>query len=181
MAPEIWEAASHRSWLRSECRYFSADQNLKSAEAGKEKIAVLLEEAVDRKIFSPDEVEDILARVTPVGDFSKLKDAALVIEAVFEDKKAKISLFRELDSICCAETIFATNTSSLSVSELGAESGRADRFGGLHFFYHPAKNRLLEVIAGERHFSSNREPALGVCEAGTKSCDSNNRSRRFCG
>ncbi|MFQ5737491.1 MAG: enoyl-CoA hydratase/isomerase family protein [Acidobacteriota bacterium] len=128
---------------------FLCDRNLELAQAGKAKIVTLLEEAVSRKIFLPNEVDDILARVRPVDDFSQLKDAALVIEAVFEEKEVKTSLFRQLDSICRADTLFATNTSSLSVSELGAESGRADRFGGLHFFYHPAKNRLLEIITGK--------------------------------
>ena len=63
-------------------------------------------------------------------------------------KKSNAVFFTELNEICGASTVFATNTSSLSVSQLATVSGRPDRFGGLHFFYHPAKNRLLEVISG---------------------------------
>lgn len=125
------------------------DRNIELAENGKQKIASLLGEAVKRKIFTREKAGEILARVRPVEDLRELRDTALVIEAVFEDAELKISLFSELDAICDRETIFATNTSSLSVNRIGAGSGRPDRFGGLHFFYHPAKNRLLEVIAGE--------------------------------
>ncbi len=126
---------------------FLCDRSQELADLGKEKIAALLREAVDRKIFDSSAVEKILARIKVTQDFQDVKDVALVIEAVFEDQTIKAKLFADLDKICQPATIFATNTSSLSVEELGRLSGRPDRFGGLHFFYHPAKNKLLEVIA----------------------------------
>lgn len=105
-----------------------------------------LEEGVERKILTPQQVEQTLARITGTTDLQKLADADLVIEAVFEDKKVKTDLFKNLDKICSPKTIFATNTSSFYVREFAKETSRPDRFIGLHYFYHPAKNRLLEVI-----------------------------------
>jgi enoyl-CoA hydratase / 3-hydroxyacyl-CoA dehydrogenase len=127
---------------------FLLDQDMALAEAGKNKIAALLEEAVARRIFNPERVARILEGVTPTSDVTSVRDAGLVIEAIFEDRETKRGLFAELDAVCAVSTVFATNTSSLSIAELGEASGRPDRFGGLHFFYHPAKNRLLEVISG---------------------------------
>ena len=72
-----------------------------------------------------------------------------MIEAVFEDFDIKTAVFRTLDEVCNENTILASNTSSLSVNELAQATGRPDRFVGLHFFYHPAKNRLIEVIPAE--------------------------------
>ncbi len=106
----------------------------------------LLQEGVERKIFKPEQVEQVLARVTGTADFTALADADIVIEAVFEDKQVKTELFQKLDRICSPQTILATNTSSFFVREFAEKTSRPDRFVGLHYFYHPAKNRLLEVI-----------------------------------
>ena len=73
----------------------------------------------------------------------------MVIEAVFEDFNVKKDVFTILDQVCNEHTILASNTSSLSVNDLAKASGRPDRFIGLHFFYHPAKNRLVEIIPAE--------------------------------
>ena len=106
----------------------------------------LLQEGVERKIFKPEQVDQILSRVTGTTDFKALADADIVIEAVFEDKQVKTDLFKKLDQICSPQTILATNTSSFYVRDFADKTSRPDRFVGLHYFYHPAKNRLLEVI-----------------------------------
>jgi enoyl-CoA hydratase/3-hydroxyacyl-CoA dehydrogenase len=106
----------------------------------------LLQEGVERKIFKPEQVDQILSRVTATTDFTAVADADIVIEAVFEDKQIKTDLFQKLDRICSPQTILATNTSSFYVREFAEKTARPDRFLGLHYFYHPAKNRLLEVI-----------------------------------
>jgi enoyl-CoA hydratase/3-hydroxyacyl-CoA dehydrogenase len=106
----------------------------------------LLQEGVERKLFKPEQVDQILARVTGTTDFNALTNADIVIEAVFEDKQVKAELFEKLDRICAPGTILATNTSSFYVREFAEKTSRPDRFVGLHYFYHPAKNRLLEVI-----------------------------------
>lgn len=115
-------------------------------ERGLSNIRKTLHEAVERKIFTSDQVETILSRITGTTDLNALADADLVIEAVFEDKNVKSDLFKKLDNICSEKTILATNTSSFYVKEFADQISRKDRFIGLHYFYHPAKNRLLEVI-----------------------------------
>jgi enoyl-CoA hydratase/3-hydroxyacyl-CoA dehydrogenase len=117
-------------------------------DKGLNNIQTTLKEAVKRKLFKPDQVTDILTRIQGTTDLTDTKDCDLVIEAVFEDMAVKKDLFVKLDEICKPETILATNTSSFSVEELAQATGRPDRFVGLHFFYHPAKNRLLEIIPG---------------------------------
>ncbi|MBE9571251.1 MAG: 3-hydroxyacyl-CoA dehydrogenase family protein, partial [Proteobacteria bacterium] len=117
-------------------------------DKGLSNIQTTLKEAVERKLFKPEQVDDILSRIQGTTDLGDTKDCDLVIEAVFEDMEVKKDLFVRLDEICKPETILATNTSSFSVEELAQATGRPDRFVGLHFFYHPAKNRLLEIIPG---------------------------------
>ncbi|MBW2040874.1 MAG: enoyl-CoA hydratase/isomerase family protein [Deltaproteobacteria bacterium] len=115
-------------------------------QRGMNTIKKLLDEGVERKIFTPDQVETILGRITGTTDMKAVADADIVIEAVFEDKAVKTELFQKLDPICSEKTILATNTSSFYVKEFAEKTSRPDRFVGLHYFYHPAKNRLLEVI-----------------------------------
>ena len=120
----------------------------------------LLEEGVERKIFKPQQVEQTLSRITGTTDFKEVADADLVIEAVFEDKKVKTDLFTKLDEICSEKTILATNTSSFFVKDFAGQTSRPDRFVGLHYFYHPAKNRLLEVIPHETTSAETIEKSL---------------------
>jgi enoyl-CoA hydratase/3-hydroxyacyl-CoA dehydrogenase len=116
---------------------------------GMERLRTTLAEAVARRIFTQERADEILARITPATTLAAAKDADLVIEAVFEDRDVKRKVFGELDRVCKPETVLATNTSSLYVRELAGSTKRPDRFLGLHYFYHPAKNRLVEVVAGE--------------------------------
>ena len=129
-------------------------------ERGLGIIKQLLGEGVERKIFTPGQVEEILSRITGTTDFSAVSDADLVIEAVFEDKQIKSDLFKKLDRLCAEKTILATNTSSFFVREFAAQTSRPDRFIGLHYFYHPAKNRLLEVIPHEGTSTQTIEKSL---------------------
>lgn len=115
-------------------------------ERGLETIKTLLEEGVERKIFTREKVNQVLGRITGTTDMTAVADADLVIEAVFEDKAVKTELFKRLDEICDPKTILATNTSGFYVRDFAGLTSRPDRFIGMHYFFHPAKNRLLEVI-----------------------------------
>lgn len=126
------------------------DMKPEFVEKGLNNIRATLREAVERKLLRPEQVEAVMARVQGTTNLADTKDCDLVIEAVFEDMAVKKDLFSRLDRTCAPKTILATNTSSFSVEELAAAVSRPDRFVGLHFFYHPAKNRLLEVIPGPR-------------------------------
>tara|TARA_A100000164_G_C21943613_1_gene792197 strand:- start:4727 stop:6802 length:2076 start_codon:yes stop_codon:yes gene_type:complete len=117
---------------------------------GKKIISDFLEEAIERRIFSQSQVEEIKGRISGVIGVENVdSETDLVIEAVFEDFNVKADVFQILDENCGDQTILASNTSSLSVNELSKATTRPDRFVGLHFFYHPAKNRLVEVIPAD--------------------------------
>ncbi|MAP57553.1 MAG: 3-hydroxyacyl-CoA dehydrogenase [Euryarchaeota archaeon] len=117
---------------------------------GQKIISDFLEEAIERRIFSQSQVEEIKARISGVIGVDNVDpETDLVIEAVFEDFNVKSDVFQILDKNCGDQTILASNTSSLSVNELSKATTRPDRFVGLHFFYHPAKNRLVEVIPAD--------------------------------
>ncbi|MDE0954063.1 MAG: 3-hydroxyacyl-CoA dehydrogenase NAD-binding domain-containing protein [Candidatus Poseidoniales archaeon] len=126
------------------------DREKQWVDRGQKIISDFLEEAIQRRIFRQEQVEDIKSRITGVvGTENVAPNTDLVIEAVFEDFEIKRAVFRILDEVCDENTILASNTSSLSVNELAKATGRPDRFVGLHFFYHPAKNRLIEIIPAE--------------------------------
>jgi len=126
------------------------DREKQWVDRGQKIISDFLEEAIQRRIFRQEQVEDIKSRITGVvGTENVAPNTDLVIEAVFEDFEIKRAVFSILDEVCDENTILASNTSSLSVNELAKATGRPDRFVGLHFFYHPAKNRLIEIIPAE--------------------------------
>lgn len=107
-----------------------------------------LDEAVTRGVMSPAKAAAARAKVHGTARLEDAAGADLVIEAVFEDRALKQDVFRRLDAVCRPETILATNTSSFLVSEIASVVKRPSRVIGLHYFYHPAKNHLVEVIAG---------------------------------
>jgi len=117
-------------------------------ERGLSSIRGTLEAGVERHLFDKAEMEFILGRIETTTDLNHLADCQLVIEAVFEDLQIKTQLFKQLSSIVPDHTILATNTSSFSVTEIAAAVKRPQRFLGLHFFYHAAKNRLVEIVPG---------------------------------
>ena len=126
------------------------DREEQWVDKGHATIDKFLQEALERRIFRPEQAERIKSSITGVvGHENVSPDTDLVIEAVFEDFDLKQEIFSSLDSTCGEHTILATNTSSLSVNELAEQVGRKDRFVGMHWFYHPAKNRLVEIIPAE--------------------------------
>ena len=126
------------------------DREKKWVENGKDTIEGFLGEAIERRIFSKEKANHIKGLISGVvGNENVSSDTDLVIEAVFEDFSIKEEVFSTLNRTCGENTILATNTSSLSVNKLAKSCGRPDRFIGLHWFYHPAKNRLIEVVPAE--------------------------------
>ena len=141
------------------------DRESQWVERGQSIIANFLEEAVERRIFSPAQVEAIQGRIAGVvGVENTAADTDLVIEAVFEDFDVKTAVFTALDEACDEGTILASNTSSLSVNALAEATGRPDRFVGLHFFYHPAKNRLVEVIPAQASSRETVDKVVQYCK-----------------
>ena len=119
-----------------------------------------LQEGVERNIFTVEQVDEIISRIHGTTNMEELVDVDLVVEAVFEDEKVKGDVFKRLDDICEPHTILASNTSSFYIRNMAKYTNRPDRFIGLHYFYHPAKNRLLEVIPHEGTSKETIEKAL---------------------
>jgi 3-hydroxyacyl-CoA dehydrogenase len=117
-------------------------------ESGLKKIASKFDSDIKKGKLTVDDKDRILSRITGSIDQKSVKDVDLVIEAIIENRKIKSDLFQNLNGICKPETVFATNTSTLSVTELATLSGRPDRFLGLHFFNPVPAMKLVEVIPG---------------------------------
>ena len=109
-----------------------------------------LDAGVERKIFKPDQAREILARIDGSTEWNDLSTVDLVIEAVFEDLGVKRKVFEKLEQVCRPDAILASNTSSFFVRDLAQTAKHPERVIGLHYFYHPAKNRLVEVVPGEQ-------------------------------
>ena len=122
---------------------FLCDRNEMVAGRTKKHIAATLQKRVEAGKMEPEEREAILKRITPGTKYLCL-DADLVIEALVEDMEVKKKTFRELDDICKPECIFTTNTSSLSITELG--QGLKHKVSGMHFFNPVPVMKLVEVI-----------------------------------
>jgi len=104
---------------------------------------------VEKGKMTQEAVDVLLSNITTTTDYSTFKDADLVIEAAVEDMELKKQVFTELNIICKPETIFATNSSSLSITEIAAASGRPAQFIGMHFFNPADRMALIEVIKGQ--------------------------------
>lgn len=113
------------------------------------KIQKSLEIIVSKGKISSEEREAISARIILSGDFDLLNDADVVIEAVFENMEVKKDVFIQIDQrVQSGEALLLTNTSSLSVSEIGSVTKRPDKVAGMHFFYPVPVMKLVEVVRG---------------------------------
>ncbi len=126
-----------------------ADREMKYVETGLNRIEETLNQGVERKLFTQDAVDKILSRIIGTEKLMTLEPCDLIIEAIFENFEAKQNLFKTLNDIADDKTIIATNTSSFSVTELSKSVVNPGRFIGMHYFFHAAKNRLVEIIPGE--------------------------------
>jgi 3-hydroxybutyryl-CoA dehydrogenase len=115
-------------------------------EKGRAGIQKSLARLLEKGKITAGQRESALARLTFVTDLAALGDCDIVIEAVTEDLEIKNGLWRELDEICPPHTIFASNTSSLTIAAMAAATRRADRFVGLHFFNPVPLMPLVEVV-----------------------------------
>lgn len=123
-----------------------SDIKLEFAENGKKKQAAVLDKRIAKGKLAAEEKEVILSRVTVTADLEDLKDCDLIIEAVLEDAEIKMNVFRELDAICKADTIFTSNTSSISITKLASAVREGRAFIGTHFNSPASVMKLVEVI-----------------------------------
>lgn len=112
------------------------------------KLDKSLTRLVSKEKMTEEQKAAILSKVSTTTDLSKASDADLIIEAIVENIDIKKTVFKELDAICPASTIFATNTSAISITELASATSRPDKFIGMHFFNPATIMKLVEVIRG---------------------------------
>ena len=122
------------------------EMNEELLQKGLGRIEKNLDRAVQKEKLTAADRDGILGRLTGVDTVEALKDCDLVIEAIVEDIGAKKELFRALDDLCPESTIFSSNTSSLTITEMAAATNRPDRFVGLHFFNPVPVMKLVEVV-----------------------------------
>lgn len=127
---------------------YLADQTAEFAEKGKSKIAAQLNKLVEKGKVSASDAQAALAAIHPVGGFKDLAKAQFVIEAVSENPQLKNQIFRNLDEICPAETILASNTSSISITAIAAQTKRPEKVAGIHFMNPVPVMKLVEGIRG---------------------------------
>ena len=118
-------------------------------DGGIGKIEKQLAKAVDKGKLEQGDADQVRGRIEGTLDYSDLADCDLVIEAIIEDLDEKREMWKEVDGIVKDDAYFATNTSSLAVSDQAAATGRPDRFLGLHFFNPAQVMPLLEVVRAE--------------------------------
>jgi enoyl-CoA hydratase/3-hydroxyacyl-CoA dehydrogenase len=115
------------------------------------KIKWSIDKLVSKEKISKDEGDAIFSRITPIVDLSDaVKNAELVIEVVPEIMELKKSVYAELDKVAGPEVIFASNTSTLPITEIANTTSRPEKFIGIHFFNPPQLMKLVEVIPGEK-------------------------------
>lgn len=107
-----------------------------------------LDRLVKRERMTAEDKENTLKNISLTDQYDDLKDCDLIIEAISEDMDLKREVFKRLDSICKEETILATNTSSLSITEIANSTNRPDKVVGMHFFNPVPVMKLVEVIKG---------------------------------
>ncbi|NNM35043.1 MAG: 3-hydroxybutyryl-CoA dehydrogenase [Gemmatimonadetes bacterium] len=115
-------------------------------EAGRRRVEKSLGRAVEKGKLTDEDRESVLSRLTFTTELDELADRDLIIEAIVEAMEAKNELFSYLDGVAGDHTIFASNTSSLTVTDMAAATTRPDRFVGLHFFNPVPVMKLVEVV-----------------------------------
>jgi len=130
------------------CEVVMRDIKDEFVERGLSSIDRFLSKSVEKGKIEAGEKEAISGRIKGVTDMSFLKDVDFVVEAVIEDLELKKSVFKELDELCAPEVILATNTSSMSLTEIAAATKRPEKVCGMHFFNPAPIMRLVEIIRG---------------------------------
>ena len=121
--------------------------------------------SVQRGKLSQEQVDEIMGRVSATSDIAAMAPCGLVIEAIFEELEVKGKLFSALNAACGPDTLFASNTSTLSITEIAAKSGRDDRFVGMHFCLPAQLMKLVEMSPGINTSPESFEAAWKICEA----------------
>ena len=144
-----------------------ADVAEETLAAAMKRLATLLDKGVARGLYSAEQPEAALGRISITTDLAHMADRSIVVEAVFEQESSKAALFRQLDAICSAECIIATNTSTIPISVLASYVSEARRpyFIGTHYFSPASRMKLVEVIPGIGTSEATVQRTLALCRA----------------
>jgi len=126
------------------------DQTQEAAEKGKSYTTAYMDKGIARKKATEDKKEAVLGLINATTDLEALKDCDLIVEAVFEDVGVKAEMTKKVEAIIGDDAIFATNTSTLPITELAKASVRPEQFIGIHFFSPVDKMLLVEIIRGKQ-------------------------------
>jgi 3-hydroxybutyryl-CoA dehydrogenase len=137
-------------------------ESLAEARRGTESF---FRKSVARGKLSEERLPEILGKWSGTTDLEELADCDVVIEAVFEDLSVKCDLFSKLDRVCAERTLFASNTSTISITEIAGGSGRPDRFVGMHFCLPAQLMKLVEMSPGLQTSDESFATAWAFCEA----------------
>jgi len=125
-----------------------------------------LTKLVEKGKMTNETMEEILSRLSGTTDITLAEDCDLIVEAAIENMEIKKQIFGELDKICKPETIFASNTSSLSITEVASATNRPDKFIGMHFFNPAPVMKLVEIIRGiatsEETYNAIKELSIAI-------------------
>ncbi|MFY9347096.1 MAG: 3-hydroxyacyl-CoA dehydrogenase family protein [Orrella sp.] len=138
------------------------EQALAQAKA---QAKAFLEKSVARGKLAAGKDIEIMAQMFSTTELADLADCDLIIEAVFEDIKVKHDIFSQLDKVCPSHTIFASNTSTIAITEIAGGSGRDDRFVGMHFCLPAQLMKLVEMSAGMKTSAGSFDRAWQLCLA----------------
>jgi len=126
------------------------DVSQEGADKGKAYSKAILDKAISKNRSTPEKAEVLLSKIEATADPASMKDCDLVIEAVFEDPKLKAIVTAETEAVLGADKVYASNTSTIPITELAKASSRPDNFIGIHFFSPVEKMPLVEIIVGEK-------------------------------
>jgi len=130
------------------CNVVMRDIDMRFVDGGMKSIDKFLSRSVEKGKMAAEEKDAILGRIKGTTDMADLKDVDFVVEAVIEDLELKKTVFKELDDLVGPEVILATNTSSMSITEIAASTSRPDKVCGMHFFNPVPLMKLVEIIRG---------------------------------
>ena len=136
-----------------------------SVDKGIATIVKNLDKLIKKEKITEADKNDILGRIHGYTEIEIVKDADLIIEAATENMEAKKALFKELDELCKPETIIATNTSALSITEIAAVTGRPDKIIGMHFFNPVPAMKLVEIVKGLTTSEETRTAIIDLTKA----------------
>jgi 3-hydroxybutyryl-CoA dehydrogenase len=141
------------------------DTTLERSRRGLAKIEASLNRLAEKGKISLDDASAIARRITPSADFSQLAGAGLVIEAVFEDVETKRGVIQAVSAVVDADSVFATNTSSISITQLASFHPHPEKVVGMHFFNPVPLMPLVELIRAEQSSPGTVEMVRATAEA----------------